>query len=323
MSAKKKQTFSKKVEEKFIRYERDILLALIPLIFLVLYGIVSIVADFVGLLTSRQSIVTQSVAQNVTDYTFFSKPIEPPISAQAALIMDSDSKVVMYAKNSTLRFSMASTTKLMTALVALEHFKPNDILTVYTSQVEGVNVGFEVGEQIYFEDALYAMMLPSGNDAALLIAQNYPGGFETFITKMNEKAVALRLVNTHYADPSGLNDDGNYTTVVDLARLFSTVVEHPRLSLVIGTRSRIMSNVAGTKVYNLENLNRLLGYYGVTGGKTGYTEGAGGVLVTSAVSNGHTFIVVVMKSIDRFVDTETLLSYVVSDITYFTPRSNP
>lgn len=322
MSAKKQQ-FAKKIEKYFLKYERDILLITIPLIFLVLYGIVSMIADFVGLLKARQAVVAQSVAQNVTDYTFFSKPIEPPISAQAALIMDSQSKVIMYSKNPMLRFSMASTTKLMTALVALEYFKYNDILTVYSGQVEGVTVGFEVGEQIYFEDALYAMLLPSGNDAAYLIAQNFSGGLEGFVTKMNEKAEALRLVNTHYADPAGLNDDGNYTTVVDLARFFSTAIDHPTLSLVIGTKSRIIRNVAGTKVYNLENLNRLLGLYGVTGGKTGYTEGAGGVLVTSAVANGHTFIVVVMKSLDRFVDTEMLLSYVVSDITYFTPRSNP
>lgn len=320
MSSKKKKII-KKEKLFFKKHEQDILLLSIPLILLVILGILSQLTIYTNNSLTKQEVVNNSAQLKVNDYSYFAKPIEPPITADAAIIMDSNSKVTTFAKNPTLRFSMASTTKIMTSLVALEHYSLSDVLTVQRSNVEGVNVGFEVGEQIFFEDVLYAMMLPSGNDAAYLIADNYPGGMEAFVNEMNEKARALYLPNTHYADPAGLNDDGNYTTVTDLARLASFAITHPELSKIIGTKNRIITNVQGTKTYQLENLNKLLGIYGVTGGKTGYTEGAGGVLVTSAVTNGHTFIVVVMKSEDRFADTQILLSYILTDISYFSPKS--
>ncbi len=320
MTSKKKKII-KKDKHLFKKHEQDIFLLSIPLILLVIFGILSQLIVYTNNSLTRQKVVNDSAQLKVNEYSYFAKPIEPPITADAAIIMDSNSKVTTYAKNPTLRFSMASTTKIMTSLVALEHYSLRDILTVQRSNVEGVNVGFEVGEQVFFEDVLYSMMLPSGNDAAYVIADNFPGGIEAFVEKMNEKAQNLYLPNTHYADPAGLNDDGNYTTVTDLARLASFAISHTELSKIIGTKNRIISNVQGTKTYQLENLNKLLGVYGVTGGKTGYTEGAGGVLVTSAVTNGHTFIVVVMKSEDRFADTQTLLSYILTDISYFSPRN--
>lgn len=320
MSSKKKKIIKR--DKKIIeRYEKDIMLISIPLILLVILGILSQVTTYLNNSVAKQESINQSTSAKIVDYSFFNKPIQPPITADAAIIMDSNSKVITYAKNPTLRFSMASTTKIMTSLVALDHFKLNDILTVQRSNVEGVNVGFELGEKIYFEDVLYAMMLPSGNDAAYVIADNYPGGFDAFVSAMNKKAEDLYLINTSYADPAGLNDDGNFTTVTDLARLASIAISNKKLAEVIGTKSRFISNINGTKTYKLENLNILLGRYGVTGGKTGYTEGAGGVLVTTAVTNGHTFVVIVMKSEDRFADSEVLLSYILTDISYFTPKT--
>jgi len=324
MSGKKKKISKQKKSSKKILFkniERDLGLLLIPLILFIVLQIVSIYLKTINEKTSAISLAAESIGTPVTDYTFFNRPIAPPISAEAAIIIDRDSKTVLFEKNAHLRFSMASTTKIMTALVALEHFKPNDILTTVTSHVEGVNVGIEVGDRLYFKDALYAMLLPSGNDIAYLIAQNYPGGEDAFIMAMNRKAKSLHLGNTHYADPAGLNDDGNYTTASELSQLAAIASENPTLSDVTATKSKIIQTVGGTKIFTLTNLNQLLGQYGVIGMKTGHTEGAGDVLITSAIDSGHSYIIVVMRSQNRFVDTEMLLSSLISSVTTFSPRS--
>lgn len=321
-ASKKKQSppsFTTKLK-KFNRYEDDFRLLLIPVILLVIFGILSLLLQSITEKAKSYKIASQSISTSVTDYTSFNHPITPPISAQAATIIDRDSKTVLYEKNAHLRFSMASTTKVMTALVGSDYFKPNDILTAVTSHVEGVNAGVEVGDRLYFKDALYAMLLPSGNDIALMIAQNYPGGEDAFVQAMNSKAKSLHLMNTHYADPAGLDDDGNYTTASELAQLAAVVSEDSTLADVMATKSKIVTTVDGTRTFTLENLNRLLGMYGVTGMKTGHTEGAGDVLITSVVNGGHTYIIVVMKSEDRFADTEVLLSSLLSGVTSFTPR---
>jgi D-alanyl-D-alanine carboxypeptidase (penicillin-binding protein 5/6) len=324
MAGKKKKISQQKKSSKGIvskNIERDLGLLLIPVILLVVLQILSIYLNTINSRTSAITLASQSFGAPVTDYAFFNHPISPPISAEAAIIIDRDSKTVLYEKNAHLRFSMASTTKIMTALVALDHFKPDDILTTITSHVEGVNVGVEVGDRLYFKDALYAMLLPSGNDIAYLIAQNYPGGEDAFISAMNKKAKSLHLQNTHYADPAGLNDDGNYTTASELSQLAAIVSKNSTLADITATKSKIIQTVDGTKVFTLTNLNQLLGQYGVIGMKTGHTEGAGDVLITSAIDSGHTYIIVVMRSQNRFADTEILLSSLISSVTTFSPRS--
>lgn len=316
----KKSLHEKKIVYLFEKYRFDIYLFLIPIFFAFIFGVLTLIERTVTTDLKRFQLLMKPYIVNVSEYPFLNRKLIPPISAESALIMDVDSKTILFAKNPDLRFSMASTTKIMTALVALDYFQPKDILTVFTSNVEGVTVGFAVGERIYFEDALYAMLLPSGNDAAYLIAQNYPGGMEAFVAKMNAKAQQLRLLNTHYSDPVGLDDDGNYTTAVDLAHLASIALKNKTISEISSTKSKIIVNVDQTKTYQLENLNKLLGQYGVMGLKTGYTEGAGGVLVTYTIAHGRTFIVVVMRSADRFADTQILLSYLRDDATIFTPR---
>ncbi len=240
----------------------------------------------------------------------------PTISARGAIIMDADSKVVLYSKNPNLKSSTASTAKVMTALTALDYFKLSDVLTVREKNAEGSVIGLTQKEKMTFENLLYAMLLPSANDAALAIAQNYPDGEQAFIAKMNEKAKELKLYNTQYADSAGLVDDGDYTTPFDMARLASFAVEKSEIKKIVGTKEKIITDVSGTHVYSLENLNKLLGEDGVTGVKTGYTEEAGQVLVTSKMEKGKTIIIVVMKSDDRFADTQKLLNLVSDNLTY-------
>ena len=311
---------SSQVKKRTLRaQEFNLSLLLIPLILLVILGIISLFVNRIeGDLKARK--IGQSFQMNVNPYAFLSRPIQPPITAGAAMIMDSNSKVVLYKKSAESRFSMASTTKLMTALVAMEYFKPQDILTVTTPDVPGQTLGFPIGEQLYFQDLVYAMMLPSSNHAANVIAHNYPGGYNAFIAKMNEKAKELSLENTHYVDPAGLNDQGNYTTARDLALLSSYVSQHQELAHITSTKYKTISNVSNTSVYSLTNLNILLGQNGVVGLKTGYTEGAGGVLATVVNAHGRTFIIVVMRSQDRFADTQVLLSYLGADVQLFTPQ---
>lgn len=249
-----------------------------------------------------------------------SKDIAPPdISAQSAIVMDDDSKVVLFAKNPEFRFSTASTAKIMTALVSLEAFNLNDFLTVKTATVEGSFIGLKEGEKVSFENLLYAILLPSANDAALAIAQNYPGGESALVDAMNKKAKALLLYSTHFADPAGLLDDQNYTTAFDLARLVSFALKDETFSKVVATKSKVIEDNKGNS-FLLKNLNKLLGVNGVNGVKTGHTDEAGQVLVTSKIENGHTLIMVVMKSEDRFGDTEKVLQFVSGNIIYLPIR---
>lgn len=240
---------------------------------------------------------------------------ESSLSAQAALVMDNDSKVVLFAKNQNIRFSMASTTKIMTALIGLEHFSLDDVLVVKREHVEGSTIRLQKGEKMRFIDFLYAMMLPSANDAAFAIADNYPGGEPAFVEKMNNKAKELHLFQTHYADPAGLDDDGDYTTVLDLARLGSFALQNQTLAEITATKQKVITSEWGN-TYVLTNLNKLLGIDGVNGMKTGFTEEALGVLVTSKKEKDKTLIIVVMKSLDRFADTQTLLSLISGQVQF-------
>ena len=254
-------------------------------------------------------------------YPVFKAPIDPDITAKAVVVMDNDSKVLLFSKNPNLLFSMASTTKIMTALVALDYYKMRDVLTIKTEQVEGVNVGFKIGEKLNFADILYAMLLPSGNDAAMSLAQNYSGGEKAFVAKMNEKAKNLSLANTNFADSIGLKDSQDYTTPLDLARLSSVALANEIFAKVVATKTKEISDITGENKYLLKNLNKLLGVGGVNGIKTGHTNEAGQVLVTSkkevdSDNKEHTLIIVVMDSQDRFWDTSKLLYLISGNINY-------
>lgn len=318
---KKPQSFYKRFQIGFLKHESDISLVVIPIILFVILQIFNSLEISIEKNVEASRIITHNSELPVAPYLFLTDKITQPVTAEAAIIMDRDTKTMLYEKNSRVRFSMASTTKLMTALVATDYFNPEDILTAYTSQVEGVNVGIEVGQKFYFKDILFALLLPSGNDIALMISQNYPGGEKIFVEKMNQKAKDLHLVNTHFVDPAGLNDDGNYTTASELAELAVSVSKNQQISEVTATKSIIINTADGTSTFVLNNLNRLLGLYGVTGIKTGHTEGAGDVLITATTLHDHSYIVIVMRSQDRFADTEILLASLLNGVGVFAPKS--
>lgn len=307
----------------FLRYSKIIILGLVlgilcEAIFIIYQYHQSLQRDLLEL-----SIAQAYADTEISDYPVFITEYEPYLTAKSAVILDNTAQRILFSKNPTLRFSMASTTKLMSALTALEKFAYNDVITVKRKFTEGSIVGLDQGEQIYFDDLLYAMLLPSGNDAAYAIADNYPGGLEAFVKRMNEKAREYHLTDTHFQDPAGLNDDQNYTTALDLARFSAVALKDPTVSRVVSTQRKVFTDVSGQKTYDVATLNKLLGVQGVIGIKTGTTEGAGEVL-TTAIRNGEKeYIIVVMKSEDRFTDTQSLINLIKDNVSYLNLRDIP
>ena len=237
------------------------------------------------------------------------------ISSRAYIIYDPQARTVVSGKNEKLRFSPASSTKIMTAIIALEEYNLEDVITATgLDKVKGSTMKLREGETISVENVLYGLLLPSGNDAAYIIASVYEGGESGFVARMNEKAKELNLVNTRFIDPSGYSDD-NYTTAYDLARLASYALKNPKFSAIVSTKNKTVTDISGKIIHELSNLNELLGVDGVSGVKTGFSEEALGVLVSSVDHEGRTYIVVVLGSDDRFFDTKNIIERAVEKIT--------
>lgn len=284
--------------------------------FLLIPVILFLLSYLSGIFTKQLSVLPDPFPiVKAADYPMLERTFLPTISAQAAYILDDSSKVVLFAKNDTVRFSPASTTKMMTALVALDYYKMDDVITIKRSGVIPVVVGFPLGDKITFSNMLYAMLLPSGNDVAFALADNYPGGEKAFVEQMNKKAKLMHLDNTHFGDPVGLADDEDFSTVRDMAILAAYAKAHPVLSGIVATKEKVITDLRGDS-YDLINTNKLLGFDGVDGVKTGYTGEAGEVLATSAEIHGHRFIMIVMKSDDRFADTKKLLQLLTDNVTF-------
>lgn len=313
-------------QKLFFKRSRGFYLVLTPLLFFYFFTAFFIINTHIQKDIQEKKLHELSVQiPELVPYPKLEKNIETEItssiSAEGILVLDDDSQVTLYSKNKNTIFSMASTTKIMTALITVNYFKPDDVLTVQSSNVEGVTVGFKKGEKIGFRELLYAMLLPSGNDAAMTIAENYSGGVGSFVDRMNQKAQELHLASTRFFDPTGLSEK-NVTTVSDLARLASLVLKNPLIAEIVSTKHITITNVNQSKSYSLTNLNRLLGINGIDGVKTGFTEEAGEVLVTSRKHQGHRLIVVVMKSKNRFLDTSHIVGFASNNISYISLDAN-
>lgn len=249
--------------------------------------------------------------QIVHPYPSWDNSLGLSVPAFSYIVFEKNSRVTVASKNSELRLLPASTAKIMTALVALEQYSLADILTAHDLyRVPGSKMGLTEGEKMKVDNLLYGLLLPSGNDAAYVLAQSYPGGVSGFVAKMNEKARVLHLENTNFIDPAGY-EDGNIASASDLARLGAAAVESQVLRKIVTTPRATVYDVSLSQSHTLSNLNQLLEISGVIGIKTGFTDEAGGVLVTAYTSEGGTYILVVMRSTDRFADTRVLLDTIV------------
>ena len=235
----------------------------------------------------------------------------PELSAEGIYIIDLPSNVVLYKKNEDRRFLPASTTKIATALVALDYYKLDDVLKVKTVVNDGRKMGLIAGEEITLESLLYGTLIHSANDAAYTIAENYPGGVEGFVDLMNKKASDLYLSDTHFTNPVGFDDEKNYTTPSDLARLAKAALDNKTIAKITSIKSITVSDANFTYFHPLNNVNELLGKIkGVAGVKTGFTDNAGEILVTEVKRNKRSILLVVLKSKDRFGETEKLINWI-------------
>lgn len=250
------------------------------------------------------------------------------LTAQGVLVIDLPSGVILFQKNPTLRLSPASTTKIMTALVALEHFQPDQVLTVDTVIKEGRVMGLLPSEKITAEALLYGTLVHSANDAAFTLAENYPGRAKAFVEKMNQKAQELGLEDTHFENPIGFESQSHYSNALDLFRLTTKALQNKTFTKIVGTPSITVHDFEFKNFHFLQNVNELLGKVpGVAGIKTGFTENAGECLVNLTKKEGREILSVVLKSDDRFQETERLLDWVFQNYRWenvsFIPATHP
>ncbi len=234
----------------------------------------------------------------------------PDFNAQTVAIIDGHTGKLLYGKNAHKRMAPASLTKIVTAILALEKGRITDVVRVKVNgyAMAGSSImGLYPGEELTLESLVYGLMLPSGNDAALAIAQHIGGTEERFVDMMNEKVAELGLTDTHFVNPHGLDDDEHYSSAYDIATLGRYGMSNPTFAKVVGTRNIV---VAGKSTYPLVNGNRLLGQYpGADGVKTGLTENSGQSYVASVNRDGHRVFVGLIKSNDRLRDAKLLLDY--------------
>jgi len=259
----------------------------------------------------------------ISDYPVFNNAQTPYLTAQSAIAIDLSSAAILYQKNPDYQMLPASTTKIMTALVALDHFKFSDVLTIkQASDSIGHSMNLIKGEKISVENLLYGILVESGNDAAFALASNYPGGYSAFVKAMNHKAQQLNLSNTHFRNVSGVEQWGHLTTVKDLSVLAKHALQNPTFAKMVNTKTITVKSEDGSTIHVLENINQLLGkVQGIKGVKTGWTENAGECLVSFVERNDRQIITVILKSQDRFGETEKLIDWVYSSYYWETAPS--
>ncbi len=243
----------------------------------------------------------------------FTQPVEaPPISAKAALLVDMGERTIVFSKNPGERRPPASLAKLATAIVALEQAPPDTRIQVPESAAAepAVVAGLRPGDVLTLEQLLYALLLPSANDAAATIADGI-GGHEYTVAQMNDLARRLDLNDTHFANPGGRDAEDQYTTAFDLAVLAADAMDRfPLLAKIVATQVYVIQGGPANRSYSVRNLNGLLwSYEGTIGVKTGQTEEAGGNLIAAARRGPRRLMVVLLGSEDRQADAETLLDF--------------
>lgn len=238
----------------------------------------------------------------------------PVLSAQSVMAVDTISGVTLYEKDPNKALLPASTTKIVTALVALDVYQPEQILKVGRVTVGGQKMGLIVGEEIKFIDLLDGLLIYSANDAAEVLAENHPEGRDYFISLMNKKINDLGLNNTHFSNPTGLDNGAQYTTTRDLVVVSKVAMKNPIFSEIVGTKDKVVKSVDNRYTHRLVNINKLLGSVdGVLGVKTGWTENARENLVTYINRNERKVMIVVLGSSDRFGETRELIEWIYNN----------
>ncbi|GAC1365393.1 MAG: hypothetical protein NVSMB44_26710 [Ktedonobacteraceae bacterium] len=253
----------------------------------------------------------------------------PPVYATAAYLLDADTGATLYEHNASLHLPMMSTTKLMTGLLATQHGNLDQKITINDAIANDINqlsadssvMGVKKGETYTLRELLYGLMLPSGNDAALAIADTISGSPQKFVDLMNQRAQELGLHDTHYRNPHGLMDDGHYASAHDLAVLGKVIMDVPSLRQITGSREYHIAGNNEHAEHFLSNSNQFMWWYpGVDGGKIGWDAGANFVQVISCTRNKHHLIGVTLHTIDWWTDMRDLMNWGFHSFTWLSPR---
>ncbi len=238
---------------------------------------------------------------------------EPTLSAPSAILVDAARGQVLFQENASTKLHVSTASKVMTLLLAIEKAKLDAKVTISkeSTETEGSLVSLEVGEKYAVEDLLYAIMLASANDAANALAESIAGDTAKFVEMMNEKAKTLGLKDTHFTNPTGLFQEGQYTTAYDLANLMKNALANPIFNTIFSTSAKPWVSKTGSQV--LVNQNKLFwsGYQGVDGGKVGYGNNSLANVITTATRENQRLICIVLetKQDSAFADSTQLLDY--------------
>ena len=236
----------------------------------------------------------------------------PLLSAKSAILIEAESGRVLYQKNAFVKLPMASTTKIMTALVAIESGNIDRLVKVddRARGVEGSSIYLAEDEVLSMRDLIYALLLASANDAAAAIAFEISGSIEEFAKLMNQKAESLGLTSTHFINPHGLHDDEHYTTAYDLAKITAAAIKNDIFIEICSSKSIKIPLNQGEGTRYLTNHNKLLrSYDGCIGVKTGFTKKSGRCLVSAAERNGLRLIAVTLNAPDDWRDHSAMLDF--------------
>ncbi|MBQ8140261.1 MAG: D-alanyl-D-alanine carboxypeptidase [Clostridia bacterium] len=234
------------------------------------------------------------------------------LSAESAVLIDADSTNILCSKNHSQKMGMASTTKIMTALVAAENFDIDKTVTVAPEVVgiEGSSIYLCANEKLTMEELLYALLLQSANDAAAAIAYAVAGSIDAFADMMNGKAEEMGLRNTHFTNPHGLYDEEHYTTAYDLAVITAHALRNEDIKQIVSTYKKTIPSSDGENTRLLVNHNKMLKLYdGAIGVKTGFTKATGRCLVSAAARDGLTLIAVTLNAPDDWNDHTKMLDF--------------
>lgn len=252
----------------------------------------------------------------------------PPVYATSAYLLDVDTNATLYASNPFLHLPMLSTTKLMTAVLAVEHGNPDEKITITPAIEKDVSqlsadsalFGFKKGETYTLREMLYGLLLPSGNDAAIAIADTLGGNLSNFVAEMNQRAQEMGLYDTHFMNPHGLMQEGQYSCAHDLALLGRFSLNVPLIKQISSTQMYTIPAGSNHPLRYVLNGNQFLFWYpGVDGGKTGYDGGSDFVQVVSVTRNHHHLIGVVMHTKDWWTDMRDLMNWGLDDFSWISP----
>ena len=251
------------------------------------------------------------------------KAAMPALSAKSAVLVDFASGKVLFDKAAHQRLPPASTTKMMTALLTLEdgNLDADGPVSALAAGQEGTSMGLKAGERFTTRELLYGLLLPSGNDAAMALAQREAPSVQAFVDRMNAKAKELGMTDTHFVNPHGLDDPAHLSSAYDLALLARYALQsEPLFDQYVMTPHMALPANADHPAFQWDNLNQLLGSYpGADGVKTGTTPAAGQCLVATVTRGGHRLLMVVMGSQDRYADARAILDEGFGSYTWLRP----